>query len=374
MNSSHQGPVGSVDVASPTSPLVSVVIATRNRPDELRETIRNVRRQTYAPMELIVIDDASTDHVESVVREEWPSAVFWRNPVNKRQAASRTDGMLAARGAYVLTLDDDASLTDPSDLARAVARMEQEPSIGVLTFFIFNGAKYPGDCTRDLTERYAASFMAGGAIFRSEVPRRLGGYLGLLLYEGEEEEFALRILAAGWRILLYPSVVLHHRVSPIGRNSAETWAYGFRNKLWIIVLHYPWHRALVEGLWKVLVNLLEAARRPAPLVAIWALASFARGLTAILRLRKPLSRHTLRQYDALRFRTVRSPDEWENPEPVSGHELQHWFRRTWLHRRRTPAFWQRSRTGIGRSDWAAFDDSKSVVNESNPPAHRGGDA
>src|ERR1035437_1533156 len=74
-------------------PLVSVVIASRARPDHLGRTLRELNRQSYAGgVEMIVLDDESPESLELVVRELWPSARFIRKEQNVGQCACRTEG------------------------------------------------------------------------------------------------------------------------------------------------------------------------------------------------------------------------------------------------------------------------------------------
>ena len=120
------------------NPLVSIMIATRNRPEELRVTLRELKNQSYQPVDLIVIDDASDESLEPVVRETWPDALFVRQVKNAGQCQCRNEGFQLSSGKYILHLDDDAHLTRECDLDRAVSVIESRPEIGLLSFRVFN--------------------------------------------------------------------------------------------------------------------------------------------------------------------------------------------------------------------------------------------
>jgi glycosyltransferase involved in cell wall biosynthesis len=96
---------------APTEPLVSVVIPTYNRADLLGRALRSVQAQTHAPLETIVVDDASTDPTPQVIRafEESCSMriVYIRHAERRNGGAARNSGILAARGDYVAFLDSD---------------------------------------------------------------------------------------------------------------------------------------------------------------------------------------------------------------------------------------------------------------------------
>lgn len=89
-------------------PLVSVILPTHNRAAQLPRAIRSVLAQTYPNLELIVVDDASTDATPDVVGGfQDPRLRYLRLPHNRRAAAARNVGIREARGALISFLDDD---------------------------------------------------------------------------------------------------------------------------------------------------------------------------------------------------------------------------------------------------------------------------
>ncbi|MBF0570944.1 MAG: glycosyltransferase family 2 protein [Candidatus Omnitrophica bacterium] len=91
-------------------PLVSVIIPTYNRSRVLPRTLSSLKRQTYKNLEVIVIDDASTDDTEKVVKsfERDLNLVYFKNKINlKIPARSRNIGLKKASGEYFALLDDD---------------------------------------------------------------------------------------------------------------------------------------------------------------------------------------------------------------------------------------------------------------------------
>ncbi|HEX8321731.1 glycosyltransferase family 2 protein [Longimicrobium sp.] len=350
-------PAGAVRGGEPVTappPLVSVSITAHNRPDDLRLTLRRLGEQTHRPLEVIVVDDASDVELEPVVREEWPDAVYRRNPRNLGAHASRSWAMQHARGEYILTLDDDSFPVDPHAVGHAVARFEREPAVGVLAFQIHEGLEPPDPAVAPQPERYVHTFINCGQMMRAETARAVGGFRDFFVHYAEEGELALRVLDHGWRIVLFPSVV-HHRMSPIGRSNARIWAYIFRNTLWTAVLNFPFPRVLVELAWKLFVNGIEAVRIGQPRLAAWALGSFLRGLPRALRLRRPMSREALRVYDVVRFREVATAEELGRARPPTVRERLHWLREVWLRRPRARPFWDRRPGRLGRSAYVVSD-------------------
>src|SRR5688500_3105591 len=97
-----------VDVKA--APLVSVIIPTHNRAPQLRAALRSVfaqeGRSDLFDLDVIVIDDASTDDTCDVVRE-FPLARYLRFDVNRGPSAARNAGINVCKGRYVAFLDDD---------------------------------------------------------------------------------------------------------------------------------------------------------------------------------------------------------------------------------------------------------------------------
>src|SRR5947209_7128770 len=92
------------------SPLISIVLPTFNGARYLRESIESCIQQTYTNWELIVVDDASTDHTPAIIAEyvaNDPRIRAIRNADNKKLPASLNAGFAEARGEYVTWTSDD---------------------------------------------------------------------------------------------------------------------------------------------------------------------------------------------------------------------------------------------------------------------------
>ncbi|MCM8777982.1 MAG: glycosyltransferase [Candidatus Omnitrophica bacterium] len=89
-------------------PLVSIIIPVYNRVDLLPRTLNSVINQTYKDIEIIVVDDGSTEDIKSVVDNfNDPRIKYLRHNENKGVAAARNTGMKISRGAFIAFLDSD---------------------------------------------------------------------------------------------------------------------------------------------------------------------------------------------------------------------------------------------------------------------------
>lgn len=90
-----------------TPPLVSCIIPAYNAADTIVRAIESARRQTCPHIEVVVVDDGSTDGTESTVRARFPDVTCVRHTANRGPAAARNSGARAARGAVLAFLDAD---------------------------------------------------------------------------------------------------------------------------------------------------------------------------------------------------------------------------------------------------------------------------
>ena len=112
------------DAAEPSAACaVSVLIATYNRAHLIRESLESVLAQTFDDLELLTIDDGSTDHTEEVIRSFGDPRIRYIRASHRGVAAAFNTGAVRARGRYLAYLGDD-DLFYPDHLARLVAAVE----------------------------------------------------------------------------------------------------------------------------------------------------------------------------------------------------------------------------------------------------------
>ncbi|MDP9861449.1 MULTISPECIES: glycosyltransferase [Streptosporangium] len=112
------------------TPLVSVIIPNYNYADVLGLCLRSVQEQTYSPIEIIYVDDCSTD--DSVRVAESHGVRVLSTPRNSGVSAARNLGVAHARGEVLFFLDSDVALA-PDAVAQAVALLGSDPGIGAVS-------------------------------------------------------------------------------------------------------------------------------------------------------------------------------------------------------------------------------------------------
>jgi glycosyltransferase involved in cell wall biosynthesis len=117
------------------NPLVSIIIPTYNRAEYLDRAVQSALSQTYNNIEVIVVDDASTDNTAQVVRSfESEKLRYIRNEENIGAPRTRNRGLQEANGEFVNFLDDDDELL-PTKIHKQIQRFQVSnvDNLGVVT-------------------------------------------------------------------------------------------------------------------------------------------------------------------------------------------------------------------------------------------------
>ena len=122
-------------------PLVSFIIATYNRANYICEAVRSILKQKYTNIEVIVIDDDSTDNTCELLKNAFKDRIiYYSNSKNMGPAFSRNIGLDFAKGKYIGLLDSDDILYDENHTQIAVDVMENDAEISIFScdFYIID--------------------------------------------------------------------------------------------------------------------------------------------------------------------------------------------------------------------------------------------
>jgi GT2 family glycosyltransferase len=226
---------------------VTVVIATRDRREELLTTLGHLRALPERPA-VIVVDNGSTDGSVTAVRRGHPEVEVVALDRNLG-AAARNVGVERARTPWVAFADDD-SWWAPGALGRAVGHLRARPAVALVAARILLG---PDERPEPMCAELAASplgtdpgdpgptvlgFIACGAVVEREAFLAVGGFDRRFGVGGEEALVAWDLASAGRRCVYAPDVVAHHHPSPV-RDRARRRTTVVRNHLWTTWLRRP---------------------------------------------------------------------------------------------------------------------------------------
>jgi glycosyltransferase involved in cell wall biosynthesis len=214
--------------------LVTTIIPVHNRTTMLRESAASVLTQTYRNLELIIVDDGSTDDTPAVADEiaaQHPDIVRVIHQKNTGVGLAREAGRLAARGEFIQHLDSD-DMIYPRKLEMQVAGLQAHPECGASYGWTHDelpdGTRLEKP-SRRTGERMEAIFPAmlqsrwwqtSTALYRASIIHRAGPWLPLR--NEEDWEYDARIAMQGVRLHYceeWVSVARHHharRLSHLG--------------------------------------------------------------------------------------------------------------------------------------------------------------
>ena len=193
-----------------TAIAVSVIVPAYNSAADLGECLRAIGAATAAPLEVIVVDDASTDDTAAVAATAGVRVI--RSDVNGGPAAARNRGAAAARGNVLLFIDSDVAIA-PDVVARVRATFASDPAVAAVfgSYDATPRARGVVSCWRNLLHHYvhqhgareAFTFWAGCGAVRKAAFDAVGGFDPRAAWHFIEDiELGHRLRRAGYRIVL----------------------------------------------------------------------------------------------------------------------------------------------------------------------------
>ncbi len=243
---------------------ISVMITTRNRAAVLSRTVEVLRSLVPAPHEILITADGCTDGTVEYVRQSVPEARLFVNEVGRGSVASRVKMMHEATGDLVLALDDD-SYPEPEQtdcLAKVASLFAGRPRLAV-AHFPQRSDEYPETLSQNvfgppcLTRSYAHS----GACLRRSIYLSLPGFEPRFFHMGEEADYALQCLAAGYEVLYTPAIVIRHHWTKVARSELRNHHFAARNNFWSALLRCPFPFAPAVAGYKLLSQFRYACSR-----------------------------------------------------------------------------------------------------------------
>ena len=284
------------------NPSVSIAILNYQRRDALREALASARTQDY-PVEILAVDNASTDGSAEMVRDEFPDVRLVQLPENIA-AAARNAGVASAKGDIVFTLDNDVRFSAPDDVARGLEVFGRYPRAAVVSFMIVgpDGAL----CRRDWCHprdpeawgecEFPTDYVLEGAsACRREAFLAAGGYWPPFFIGHEGWDLSYRLLNAGWELVYSPAVRVRHMVDDSVRPSSRIYYTFTRNTIWVALRNMPPAMA-AYSIAKDLALMGFASARAGHLAAYRrGITDAVKGARAALASRQPISRATRRR-------------------------------------------------------------------------------
>ena len=243
-------------------PLVSIIIVNHNRAELLRECLESLFEQTYDCLEILVVDNGSSDHSRSVVDTFSGARVrLLALDRNRGFAGGNNVAIDQARGQLIGLLNNDA-VARPNWIEKLVRVVQSsQPEVGMWASKILfvqgdiidkaghvmypdgqNRGRGTGEEDRGQFERIEETLFPDGcaALYRKQMLEETGGFDESFFAYGDDADLGMRGRWMGWKCLYVPDAVVYHRhSSTAGRFSAQKVYWVERNRFWLMVKNFP---------------------------------------------------------------------------------------------------------------------------------------
>jgi GT2 family glycosyltransferase len=245
-------------------PLVSVVIPNWNGKEYLSDCIASLREQTHNNLEIIVVDNASTDDSVGYLRKNFPETKVIKHSKNFGFGAANNTGIKAAQGRYIMMLNNDTRL-EPKCIEELRKSIDKDEKFGACASKILlehennlvdvagivvcldglsigRGRLESSDKFNDEEEVFFASDCA--CLYKKEMLDDIG--LTKEIYDedffayADETDMGWRAQLAGWKCIYNPKAVVYHFHSASSSNYSPFKAFLVeRNRIWVAVKSFP---------------------------------------------------------------------------------------------------------------------------------------
>lgn len=252
---------------------ISVVVVNFNRAELLRKCLSSLLGQTLSPLEVIVVDNGSTDLSQGVVESLEDPRVSWY-PLSENIGFGRAcnEGIRRCRGDFVALLNNDAE-ADSYWLERLAAQTAGDRRIGMwASKILFHGSSVidkaghliywdgqnrgrgTGEEDRGQYDEPGLAMYPDGcaALYRRELLDQVEGFDDHFFAYADDADLGLRAQQLGWQCRYVPDAVVYHRhSSTTGSYAPEKIYLVERNRLWLAIKLFPWPLLVANPLFTV---------------------------------------------------------------------------------------------------------------------------
>jgi GT2 family glycosyltransferase len=261
--------------------LISVIILNYNGKDYIEECLDSVLDQTYEPLEIIVVDNASNDSSLEILKEKYSSKIkLIESNTNLGFAGGNNLALDYTKGEFIALLNNDAvadrrwieefmSAVNRCDgtfgmWASKILFYDDREIIDTAGHLIYpdglNRGRGKGEKDKGQYDKEEEVFFPSGcaAIYRKEMLDIIGFFDPDFFAYGDDTDLGMKARIAGWKCIYVPkSVVYHHSSAASGKYSPLKAYLVERNRLWVLIKYFPLRYILLSPFYTVLRWILQ---------------------------------------------------------------------------------------------------------------------
>lgn len=299
---------------------LTVGITTRDRPDALRACLASLVTIGHLDPEILLFDDGSTVPAAEQIAGTPVAVRVIRDAAAPGYIVGRNRLVAAAAGTFVLLLDDDTRLLSAAGVEAAIGVLRADPRVAAVAFAQAeaDGRPWPAAMQPSLAQvpTLVPSFIGFAHLLRRSVFLDLSGYRESFEFYGEEKDYCLRLLDAGYQTVYLPDALIAHVTDAATRDRRRYLRFVARNDCLGTLYNDPMTRLLwmLPARYALYFRMRSGWRIRDPWGGLWLARAVLRRLPSVWRDRRPVSRATLARWRALRTR----PTSYQLPTSQAG--------------------------------------------------------
>jgi GT2 family glycosyltransferase len=225
--------------------LISIIILNYNRKLDSLELIASIKKQVYKNIEIIWVDNASTDNSVEKVRTEHRDITYVLLKQNIGRAG-HNEGAKIASGAILVFLDADVYFTDRNFFTKLADKFRNK-AVDAVSFFMKDPSKKtygwePNYFIDGNTKKgYESTFGGGMWAIRRKIFEKVGGFNPDFFIYVDEWEYLLRLWEKGYSVRYFPDLIGYHKESPYSYRAVMRGYHVIINHAQLLVLYIPFN-------------------------------------------------------------------------------------------------------------------------------------
>ena len=239
--------------------LISVIIVSFNNRALLESCLKTVFLHPRENIEVIVVDNGSTDNTADLVKDNYPQVILLKNEANLGACAARNQGIKVSRGEWILTLDSDAFLSETffPEIFRVIKDLPSRTGIiqpkvlspdktaisscGIYVSWFrrfYDIGKGQKDSERFNKARNIFGACSACALYKKDMLEHIeedtGYFDERFFFLVEDVDLSWRAKRKGWQTLFYPKAVCYHSANGSATKTKKRQYLCFRNRYYTI--------------------------------------------------------------------------------------------------------------------------------------------
>lgn len=254
-----------------TTPWLSIIIVNWNTADLLEHCLTSVQDSMLQNIEIIVVDNASTDDSICRLRKNFPYVQVIPNTANVGFAAANNIGWEASSGTFLLFLNSD-TIVPKNTLTELVTFLDNHPDVGAVSPQLRRSDGEPQDfsfgndptpayllkrgvwhllCQKPLHNWHTSAvqqvdWISGACLLtRRNALETIGGWDEQMFMYFEDSDLCFRLRQAGWKIVFYPKVFITHIGGQSVQKNPVAQSVYYQSLMYFYRKHYSWGQYLL---------------------------------------------------------------------------------------------------------------------------------